>query len=212
MHEFGPRGSTRSMLCGAVISICALAASGIAPNAAAQSGQGEQGPPSLGEIARQLRARKHATPTAKIVWTNENIPKDPFGISVVGPPPPPPEDAAVRPAAPPIAPAAKPKTQAELEPELAQEQQKLETLEKELDLAKRDYLLQQQGFYTNPMASQDPQIQAQLAQAQQQIDAKQQDVDIAKGKVAELQRALDEARKNPATPAPPKPQDNSSQN
>ncbi|MFZ0818931.1 MAG: hypothetical protein WAM91_02605 [Candidatus Acidiferrales bacterium] len=210
MRGFGPIGAMNGMWCRTAI--CALAVTAIGAGAVAQSWQGEQGPPSLGAIARQLRAQKPATQTAKKIWTNDNIPKNPFGISVVGPPPPPPEDAAVRPAAPPSTPAAKPKTQAELEPELAQEQQKLETLEKELDLAKRDYLLQQQGFYTNPMASQDPQIQAQLAQAQQQIDAKQQDVDIAKGKVAELQRALDDAKKNPTAPAPPKPQENPSQN
>jgi hypothetical protein len=147
-----------------------------------------------------------------MVWTNENIPKNPFGISIVGPPPPAPEEAAAKPAVPTGAPAAKPKTQAELEPELAREQEKLDALGKELDLMKRDYVLQQQGFYTNPLASQDPQIQAQLAAAQQQIDAKQQDVDIAKGKVAELQRALDDAKKNPPAAAPPKLQDSSSQN
>ena len=207
MRRFSPNGSVSSMWRG--LAICALALPGAVAAVAAQSWQAEQGPPSLGAIARQLRAQKPATQTAKKVWTNDNIPKNPFGISVVGPPPPPPEDASV---APPSAPAAKPKTQAELEPELAKEQQKLETLEKELDLAKRDFLLQQQGYYTNPLASQDPQIQAQLAQVQKEIDSKQQEVDITKGKVAELQRALDEAKKNPAPPAPPKQQESPSQN
>jgi hypothetical protein len=211
MRGFSPAGAMESMWCKAAI--CALAAVAVTTGAVAQSWQDEQAPPSLGELARRLRAQRPSTPTAKKVWTNENIPTNPFGISVVGPPPPPPEETAARPATPPpAAPAVKAKSQAELEPELALEHAKLETLEKELDLAKRDYVLQQQGFYTNPLASQNPQVQSQLADAQKQIDSKQQEVDITKGKVAELQRALDEAKKNPPPPAPPKQQDNPSQN
>ncbi len=210
MPGLSPSSAIRGICCGTLI--CAMAASGLAAGAAAQSVQGEQPPPSLGEIARQLRAQKPATQTAKKVWTNENIPTNPFAISVVGPPPPPPEEPAAQPVVAPSAAPVKLKTQAELEPELALAQQKLETLEKELDLAKRDYLLQQQGYYTNPMASQSPQVQAALADSQAKIDAKQQDVDITKGQIAELQRALEAAKKNPAGAAPPKQQENPSQN
>ncbi len=190
--------------------ICALAALGLAAGTAARAGQEEQTSHSLGEIARRLRAQKPTTPAAVKTWTNENIPTNPFGISVVGPPPPPPEAAAAPAAAAPGAAPTNPKTETELESEIAAAQEKLDTLEKELDLAKRDFLLQQQGYYQNPMAVQDPQIQAALARAQQQIDAKQQDVDIAKGKLAELERALEDAKKNP--PAQPKMPENPSQN
>jgi hypothetical protein len=215
MRGVSLRAVTRGLWCGAAIFV--LAASTIAGSAVAQSGQGEQAPPSLGELARRLRSQKPATQTAQKVWTNDNLPKNPFGVSVVGPPPPPPQqDAAAGPAAGPAvapgAPPAKPRTVDELEPAIAAAQQKLDTLEKELDLAKRDYLLQQQGYYTNPMASQNPQTQVALAQAQQQIDAKQEEVDKAKGQIAELQSALDAAKKNPANPAPPKQQENPSQN
>jgi type I restriction-modification system DNA methylase subunit len=179
--------------------ICAMAATGLAAGAQAQSGQGDQNPPSLGEIARRLRAEKPATDRAKKVWTNENIPKDPFGISVVGPPAPPPVDTAAQtpPAAPDAAPG-KRKSQGELETEMTAAQEKLDTLEKELDLQKRDYALQQQGYYQNPMASQNPQIQATLAQAQQDIDAKQAEVDKLKEHIADLQKQLDDAKKEPA--------------
>jgi hypothetical protein len=193
--------------------IVALAASTFVGSAAAQSGQGEQTPPSLGELARRLRSEKPPARKAQRVWTNDNLPTNPFGVSVVGPPPPPPQqDATAPPASSPATPPAKPKTVAELEPALAAAQQKLDTLEKELDLAKRDFLLQQQGYYTNPMASQNPQTQAALAQAQQQIDAKQEEVDKAKAQITELQSALDEAKKNPANSAPPKQQQNPPQN
>ncbi len=214
MRGLSPKATIRGIWRGTVI--CALAASGLGAGAAARAGQGEQTPPSLGEIARRLRAQKPATRTATKTWTNDNLPTNPFGVSVVGPPAPPPEDATARPPAPTNAPtnapAAKPKTEAELDTELADAQQKLDTLEKELDLSRRDYLLQQQGYYNNPMATQSPQVQAALAQAQGQIDAKQQEVDKAKAQVAGLQRALEETKKNPPTATPPKPQENPSQN
>ena len=211
MRGLSPKSAIRGLWCGAAI--FALAASALAGSATAQSGQGEQPPPSLGELARRLRAQKPATQKSQKVWTNENLPQNPFGVSVVGPPPPPPQqDAEASPPAAPVAPPAKKKTVAELEAALAEAKQKLETLEKELDLGRRDYLLQQQGLYTNPMASQNPQTQAALAQAQQQIDAKQEETDKTRVQVAELQSALDEARKNPTPPAPPKQQENPPQN
>lgn len=206
MRGLSPSAANRALWSGVVI--CAMAATGLAAGARAQSGQGEQNPPSLGEYARRLRAEKPATDRAKKVWTNENLPTNPFGVSVVGPPAPPPVDTAAQtpPAAPTPAPA-KQKSQSELEPEIAAAQEKLDTLEKELDLQKRDYVLQQQGYYQNPMASQNPQIQAALAQARQDIDAKQAEVDKMKEHLADLQKQLDEAKKNP-----PKAPDSSSEN
>ncbi|HEV3220075.1 MAG TPA: hypothetical protein VGZ48_09910 [Candidatus Acidoferrales bacterium] len=207
MREPSAKAAIRRLWLGGAI--CAMAVTGLAAGAAAQSGQDEQNPPSLGEIARRLRAQRPVTQEAKMVWTNDNIPKNPFGISVVGPPPPPPaEDASAKPAVPASPAPAKPKPATDLEADLAAAQAKLETLEKELDLDKRDYLLQQQGYYTNPMATQDPQIQASLAAGRDAIDAKQTEVDKAKAEVADLQVKLDEAKKNP----PPKQPDNPSQN
>jgi hypothetical protein len=179
----------------AAISLASMA--GIPSDAA--SAQEQQPPPSLGEIARMLRAQKKAPSTGKI-WTNENIPRDPFAISVVGPPLPPPEEPANTTAKP--APAAHTgKTLAEVTAELAQAQQELELREKELDIMKRDFVLQQQGFYTNPMASQDVQGQAQLATAQKGIDAKQAEVDQTKAHIVELQQKAEELKKGSPPPA-----------
>ncbi len=174
------------------------AAAMIAPEAAArQDALGQERPPSLGELARRLRAEKRPVNQSAKVWTNENIPANPFAISVFGPPPPPPEpvpsvDAATTPK--------KDKTLTDLEAELAQAQEQLATLEKETDLAKRDYALQQQAFYNNPLSSQDTDGQAKLVDAQAQIDSKAQDVEKAKAHVAELQQKVDEMKK--ASPAP----------
>jgi hypothetical protein len=185
-----------------------MAATGLASSARAQSGQGDQNAPSLGEIARRLRAEKPPADRAKKVWTNENLPTNPFGVSIVGPPAPPPVDTAAQtpPAAPNAAPG-KAKSQTELQAELISAQEKQDTLEKELDLQKRDYVLQQQGYYQNPMANQSPQIQAALAQAQQDIDAKQAELDKLKAHITELETLLDDMKKNP-----PKTPDNPGQN
>jgi len=173
----------------------ACSAAMIAPGAAArQDYLGQQQPPSLGEIARRLRAEKQSTKESAQVWTNENIPTNPFAISVVGqppPPPPPPEPVA-------DADAAKPKTK--LETDLDKAKEELAGLEKELDLAKRDLALQQQAFYTNPLSSQDTAGQAKLADAQTAIDAKAADVEKAKARVADLQQKVDgEKKASPTT-------------
>jgi len=183
--------------------VCLASAMCLAPASIAQSSEGEQGPPSLGEIARRYREQRPPAPIAKKVWTNDNLPKNPFAISVVGAPPPPPsmsgpgENAAATPA--------KPKTAEELKAALTDTQNKLDTAEKELDLLRRDYVLQQQGYYSNPMASQDPQIQAALADARAKIDAKQQEVDQLKEQVADLQAKVEDASKNPPSTPPTPP-------
>lgn len=186
------RGAIRAEF-GLVLFACSAAV--IAPAAAArQDYLGQQQPPTLGEIARRLRAERQPAKESAQVWTNENIPTNPFAISVVGqppPPPPPPEPVAG------AADAAKPKTK--LETALDNAKEELASLEKELDLAKRDLTLQQQAFYTNPLASQDTAGQAKLADAQTAIDAKSGEVDKAKARVADLQQKVDTEKK--AAPA-----------
>lgn len=188
-------GLAGALLAGA----CLAAAPGVT---AQQSASGQQEPPSLGAIARQLRAEKQPGPTAKKVWTNENLPSNPFAISVIGPPAPPPVETAApaeaaKPEAAPGADIDKGKSLVQMEAELEKTKQDLALKEKELDLAKRDYVLQQQAFYTNPMASQDTAGQAQLAQVQEQIDAKAIEVDKMKARVADLQAKVD-SMKGPA--------------
>jgi uncharacterized coiled-coil protein SlyX len=169
-----------------------------------QDSQDQQNPPSLGEVARRLRAQKRAAPSSAKVWTNDNIPKDPFGISVVGPLPAPAEEKTAT-EAPKNAPkTASKKTLGDLNAELAQAQQDLELKEKELDLAKRDFALLQQGFYTNPMASQNVQGQSQLTDAQKGIDTKQQEIDTLKAHIVDLQQMIEDLKKaSPPPVAPP---------
>jgi uncharacterized coiled-coil protein SlyX len=177
----------------------------IALPASAHAGTQDQQSGSLGQIARQLRAQKQPSPASAKVWTNDNLPTNPFGISVVGPPPPPPEvkpveddaKAGEKPAA-----TSKAKTLPEMEADLAQAQRDLDLQAKQLDLAKRDYTLQQQAFYANAMANQDAAGQAQLAEAQKQIDAMQQELDKATARVAEMRSKVDELKKGSPAPAP----------
>ena len=155
---------------GVIMLACSAAI--IAPGVAArQDFPGRQQAPPLGEIARRLRAEKQPMNESAKVWTNENIPANPFAISVVGQPPPPP------PAPEPVAGADAAKPQTKLETDLDKAKEELAGLEKELDLAKRDLTLQQQAFYTNPLSSQDATGQTKLADAQTSIDAKAAEVE-----------------------------------
>src|ERR1019366_4070166 len=88
MLRFEHFGAFNRRIC---VVVLASALMTIAPAAGArQSAQGQQAPP-LGTVAKQLRAEKQAAPAGKKVWTNDNLPTNPFAISVVGPPPPPEE-------------------------------------------------------------------------------------------------------------------------
>ncbi len=51
------------------------------------------------------------------------------------------------------------------------EKDALALAEKQYDLSKRDFALQQQAFYANARANQDEAGQAQLAEVQKQLDA-----------------------------------------
>jgi hypothetical protein len=177
----------------------------LAPVAGArQPAQDQQAPPTLGDVAKRLRAEKQQTPPAKKVWTNDNLPTKPVGVSVVGQQPPEEKAAAAADEAKTDAKATpgpeKPKTLSEMESELTRDLDELVLKGKELDLAKRDFALQQQAFYANAFANQDTAGQAQLAEVQAQLDAMQQDIDKKKARVAELQAQVDTLKK-PA-PAP----------
>jgi hypothetical protein len=177
----------------------------LAPSVSArQSSQAQQAPPSLGEVAKRARAEKQGTPTAKKVWTNDNIPTNPSAISVVGPPPPMEEKADVNEESKSekktAASAEKPKSLKEMEDELAKAQEKLALHEKELDLSKRDAALQQQAFFGDPRANQDQAGQSQLVEVQKHLDTMQQDLEKERTAVAELQAKVEELRKAPAAP------------
>jgi Skp family chaperone for outer membrane proteins len=176
-----------------------------APAAGArQSSQGQQAPP-LGTVAKQLRAEKQPASAGKKVWTNDNLPTNPFAISIVGPPLPeekPVSDESKAEDKSKTAPKETTKTLAEMEAELKKAQEALALHEQQFDLSKRDAALQQQAFYADPRANQDDAGQAQLAEVQRHLDALQQDLEKERVRVAELQAKLDEQKKS-AVPTSP---------
>jgi hypothetical protein len=203
MRRFAQFCSIDGRVCGVIL---ASALAIFVPAAGArQSSQGQQTPP-LGTVAKQARAEKPPVAPGKKVWTNDNLPTNPFAISVVGPPAPPEEkpatdekksddksDAAATKGAP--------KSQTEMEAELTKEVAALELAEKQYDLSKRDFALQQQAFYANAKATQDEAGQAQLAEVQKQLDAMLADLEARRARVAELQAKVDAGQKKVAPAA-----------
>jgi hypothetical protein len=185
--------------CGVVLASALLI---LAPAAGArQPVQNQQAPPSLGELAKRLRAEKQSAPATKKVWTNDNLPTNPSGVSVVGQPLPPEEKPAMDEAKTDEKSktgAETTKTLPEMESELKKEVEALALAEKEFDLAKRDFALQQQTFYANAKANQDEAGQAQLAEVQKQLDAMQSELEKARARVAELQLKVDAGQEKAA--------------
>ena len=211
MRRFGGFINNDGRICGVIL---ASALAIFAPVAGArQSGQDQQVPP-LGTSAKQARAEKGPVAPGKKVWTNDNLPTNPFAISIVGPPAPlPPAEEK------PVTDKTKadeksagadaketPKSQPELEALLAKEKDALALAEKQFDLSKRDFALQQQAFYANARANQDDAGQAQLAEVQKQLDAMQADLEGRRARVAELQVKVDAGQKK-AAPAADRPGD-----
>jgi hypothetical protein len=187
--------------------------------AAAQAEQ--QAPPTVVEAAHQARTDKKPTGQSAKVWTNDNLPANDGAVSIVGQPAPVPVPVADKAAdkaadktgdesdaaktgdkaAPDAAKAGAgsddpAKKQLEIEVALDQAKQDVDRLGKELDLAQRDYSLQQQQFLMNANSSEDTDGQAYLAGVKDQVDAKQQELDKAKAHLEELQAELDQLHKN----------------
>jgi hypothetical protein len=200
MRHFTSFGGFDGRICGVILASALVI---LAPAAGArQPGQDQQAPP-LGTVAKQVRAEKSPVAPGKKIWTNDNLPTNPFAISIVGPPQPPEEKPATDATKADEKSAAKelPKTQPELEAELKKQTEALALAEKEYDLAKRDYALQQQAFYANARANQDDAGQAQLAEVQKQLDAMQAELEKARARLAELQAKVDAGQKKAAPPA-----------
>src|SRR5579864_2944880 len=90
MRRFGHFGVFNGRFCGAVLASALVMSSAsmiLAPAAGARQSSQDQQPP-LGTVAKQVRAEKQPAATGKKVWTNDNLPTNPFAISIVGPPPP----------------------------------------------------------------------------------------------------------------------------
>jgi hypothetical protein len=203
MRRFGQLSGINGYIYGVIL---ALALVVFAPTAGARRvAQDQQAAPPLGTVAKQARAEKPSAPAGKKVWTNDNLPMNPFAISVVGPPQPLLDEkpAADETKADDKSGAAKetPKSQPEMESELKKAVEALALAEKEYDLSKRDFALQQQAFYANAMANQDEAGQAQLAEVQKQLDAMQAELEKKRAHVAELQAKVDAGQKKAAPAA-----------
>jgi hypothetical protein len=208
MRQFEHFGGLNQRVYGLILAsalVLSFASMIFAPVAGAQQSSQSQQQLPLGTVAKQARAEKKPAPAGQKVWTNDNLPTNPFAISIVGPPLPEEkpaadeakaEDKSKKPAA------EKPKTLTEMEAELKKAQEALALHEQEFDLSKRDAALQQQAFYADPRANQDEAGQAQLAEVQKHLDALQQDLEKERTRVAELQAKVDELKKLPAPASP----------
>ena len=161
-----------------------------------QSTQQSQADP-VAEAARRAREQKKDQAKATHVWNDENIPKT-NGVSVVG------EDSAAGvgagtngAAAAVAGPGAPAENAATVSAELNSAKEHLKSLQTDLDILQRKYVLDQQMYLSKPEHENDKEGAAQMQDEEDQIAAKQQEVADAQKKVDELQAKL-----TALTPAP----------
>lgn len=159
----------------------------------------EQSDP-LAAAARQTREQKKQQAKTARVWDNDNIPKNPGTLSIIG------ESgtqesasvsgsqtgvAASDKAAPTAkaleSPADKKKA---LETDLAAAKEALQNLQNDLDILQHKLALDQQMYYSKPEYSSDKAGASTLADERSQVDAKQVEMGAAQQKVAALQAQL----------------------
>lgn len=176
-----------------------------APQSSQQPGQ------SVAAAARKAQEKEKEAPKAKTVWTNDNIPNTPGGLSVVGPPASSSPSTAATSAEPTPGPANVP-TEADKE-KLAPERAKalsdledarkqLDSVKTDLDIAQREYNLDSAQLYSTPDYSKDQQGQAKVDAEKAAIASKQQAVDTAQKKVDDLEKLL-KSLGGEGKPAPP---------
>lgn len=175
---------------------------------------------TLGEAARRARKQKKEQAKATHTWDNENIPKTPNGLSVVGQTPSS-ADTNAAPAAnadgsnPPPADASAPNSQGssensnkpldakakvEAEAQLSAAKDLLQSLQKDLDILQRQYTLDQQSFYGKPNFAADKDGAAALKAESDQVEAKRQEVAAAQAKVDALQAKVGPPPAEPTQP------------
>jgi hypothetical protein len=170
----------------------------------------------VAEAARRAREQKQQQAKATKVWNNDNIPKSPDGLSVIGQASSENQSTsadssanAQKPAASgdekKAAPAAAGQKSA-LESDLTAAKEGLQTVQNDLDILQRKYTLDQQMYYGKPNYAADKAGAANLQDEQDQIDAKQQEMTAAQQKIADLQAKL-----NAASPAASSETKNNSQ-
>jgi len=147
----------------------------------------------IAAAARRAREQKQQQAKPARVWDNDTIPKSPGALSVIG-------QAAPDSASPENAPAASgagkdaspttPKQKSDSATEVAALKEQLQTLQNDLDILQRKYILDQQTYNAKPGYASDKAGAASLQDEQDQIDAKQQEMIAAQQKIVELQEKL----------------------
>jgi hypothetical protein len=174
--------------------------------------QDHQNQDPLAAAARRAREEKKSQTGPAKVWDNDNLPKSPGTISVVGEPGS--ESNGTTKSAEQNAAPAEPTKAAEknagsleerkaaLEKELNQAKAHLKSVRTDLDIASRTYQLDQQTFYGNPNYSSDTQGADKLKSEQSEIDAKKQEVDDLQKNVDDLTAKLQELDSESSKPTP----------
>ncbi len=145
--------------------------------AQAQSQTGQHD--ALAAAARRTRAEQKGQPQAAKVWTNDNIPKTPGAISIVGTPAPAPSPATSKPAEGTAGVGGSSSVEdqkAQLEKELQEAKAHLKSVQTDLDIATRTYDLDRQMFFSNPDYASDTQGAAKLKGQEGEIAAKKQEI------------------------------------
>jgi hypothetical protein len=158
---------------------------------------------SLAAAARRARELKKEQGKSTKVWDNDNMPKSPGSLSVVGNPPPADDHSANAPSS-----AQGGSTipsdrknggtdKSAIVAELVATKEQLQTLQNDLDILQRKFTLDQQMYYGKTNYASDKAGAASLQEEQTQIDAKRQEIADAQKKVADLQEKLNSATRTP---------------
>jgi hypothetical protein len=163
---------------------------------AQQQQHSQQQPDSVAEAARRGREQKKDQAKPTKVWNEDNLPKTPGDVNVVGQPAA--SADSISPAASVQGAAGAPAASGEksgkdtkaLQASLAGAKDRLQRLKTDLDILKRTYDLDSQMYYGKPNYVADTAGAAKIADEKSQVDAKQQEVDAAQKKVDELEAEL----------------------
>lgn len=174
--------------------------------------QQDQDQESVADAARKAQAERKTAPKAKLTIDNDNLGTLTGTINVVGEAPAPPEDQTKKPAAdekspktaapgekkPPV------KDEAYWRDKFAAANKKLTDDAHELDILQRERNLNQEQFYTDPMASLKQQYSRQdLNDSKAKIDEKMAVVEQDKADIANLEDELRQAGGDPGWATPP---------
>jgi hypothetical protein len=179
----------------------------------------QQGQESVADAARKAQAEKKTAPKAKMTIDNDNLDTLKGTVNVVGQEPAPPDDQAKKSAADEkTAKSGAPGEKAPAKDEtywrqkFADANKKLADDERELDILQRERNLNQEQFYTDPMASLKQEYsRSDLNDKKAKIDEKTALVEQDKADIANLEDELRQAGGDsswatpPAQPAPAQP-------